>query len=316
MSSQVHNRSVSVYVLVALGLPWLISLPLWTDGGLASPYAPVLLSLIMITPTLAAVIALRTIERDPDPVKGLLVPPTRPIGRFIGWLLLAHVAMLILVIGALFVSAAFGHFDLDMIEFSALRELLQAQLDTSGASLDDLPVPMWVFAVATLPGLFLGSMISALIAAGEELGWRGFLFPRLQAYGRVAALILQGVIWGLWHAPILLLGYHYGDIPGWQSLALMMGFCTVTGALLSWVTERTRSIWPAAVAHGTLNTATGAAVVALGRADATLDPVQGTILGWSGWILPGLLALALWAFWAPPQRREATLEPAEAGAAS
>ena len=313
MSSEVHDRSLTVYLLVALGLPWLIVLPLWTGDGLDSPSALVLMSLMMITPTLAAVVALRAVERDSDPIRALLLKPTRPVWGFIGWLLLAHALMLALVVGALFTGAAFGVFPLDVVEFSGLRDLLQTQFASAG-QLTDLSAPMWVFALASLPGLFLGSVINTVVAAGEELGWRAFLFPRLLVYGRVVALLAQGAIWGLWHAPVILLGYNYGDIPGWLSIALMCGFCTVVGAVLAWLTERTRTIWPAAMAHGTINAAVSATAIALGRADTAVNPVHATIMGWSGWILPGLLGLALWWFWPPSSRPDVMPEATAAQA--
>lgn len=306
MSPEVHNRSLTVYLLVALGLPWLIVLPLWTDGGLDSPYALVLMSLMMVTPTAAAVVALRVAERGLDPIASLRLKPTRPVLTFALWLAVAHVVMLALVVGAVFVGATLGVFPLDVVGYSGLRKVLQAQLSAAGLS-TELVGPMWLYALATLPGIFVGSLINTVIAAGEEVGWRGYLFPRLLAFGRGPALLLQGVIWGLWHAPIILLGYNYGDIPGWLSIAVMAGFCTVIGALLAWVTERTGTIWPAAMAHGTLNAATAATTLTLGRADAPVDPVQATILGWSGWLLPAALAAALWWLWPPALREESVL---------
>lgn len=301
MPAEVHDRSLTVFVLVSLGMAWLVCLPLWAGEGLESPYALVLMSLMMVTPALAAAITLRVVERDADPVQALLLRPTRPVLGFIGWLVAAHVTMALLVVGGPFVGAVFGVFPLDVAEFSGLRAVLLDQLREAGLPAE-LPAPMWVFAPALLPQVFLGSLVNTVIAAGEEIGWRGYLFPRLLPFGRPAALLLQGVIWGLWHAPVLLLGYNYGDIPGWVAVGMMTGFCTVVGALLAWVTERTGTIWPAAVAHGTINAAAGAAQVALARVDAEVDPRHATLLGWSGWLLPAIVALLLWWRWAPPLR--------------
>ena len=40
---------------------------------------------------------------------------------------------------------------------------------------------------------------------GEEFGWRGYLLPRLAPLGGISAAIITGVIWGLWHTPVIVL---------------------------------------------------------------------------------------------------------------
>ena len=57
--------------------------------------------------------------------------------------------------------------------------------------------------------MLIGPVLNAIPALGEEWGWRGYLLPRLTGTrGVVAGLLLSGVIWGLWHAPLTLLGHN------------------------------------------------------------------------------------------------------------
>jgi membrane protease YdiL (CAAX protease family) len=303
------HRSVTLFTLLGLAGAWLVCLPLWTGDGLASPLALPLMTAMMFIPGLAALISLRSIEKEEHPWRALRVPVVGSVGRFVVTLVATWLAVLALIVGALLVGDLFGVYRLDLADLTGLRENLEPQLRAGGQSMDGLALPSWALLLLLVPGLVLGSLVSSLAAVGEELGWRGFLFPRLTTYGRTIAIVVSGLIWGLWHAPVLLLGYNYGDIPAWQSIGLMTGFCTAIGALLSWVTERTGTIWPAALAHGTINSTLGPLALVLGTSGTRVDFKQATLMGWSGWVLPAVLAVALWV-WATPRAGRVAVSPA------
>ena len=98
-----------------------------------------------------------------------------------------------------------------------------------------------------------GSVIIFFPAFGEEWGWRGYMMPKLlELMPKTAAIIVGGVLWGLWHAPLTVIGHDFGvDYPGFPFLgiALMCVFCTGTNAVLTLLTERTKSIYPASFCH-------------------------------------------------------------------
>ena len=66
-----------------------------------------------------------------------------------------------------------------------------------------------LYVIALFSGLVAGVTINGLFAFGEEYGWRGFLMDELRPLGAVRANLLTGVLWGLFHAPIILLGYNF-----------------------------------------------------------------------------------------------------------
>jgi membrane protease YdiL (CAAX protease family) len=120
----------------------------------------------------------------------------------------------------------------------------------------------------------------------------------------VPAILISGVIWGLWHAPLILLGYNYGDTPGWLALSAMIGMTIVIGAVFSWLRIRSESVWPAALALGAVNAAAGFSLVFV-MAGETFSPLKATILGWTGWLVPLVLVIVLLAtdqFRAPAPR--------------
>lgn len=94
-------------------------------------------------------------------------------------------------------------------------------------------------------------------ALGEEGGWRGYMMPKLMKLMSVPkAIIVGGIIWGLWHAPITCVGHNFGtDYPGFPyvGIVLMCVNCTLIGIMFTYLTVKTQSIWPAAIMHAVNN---------------------------------------------------------------
>ena len=98
------------------------------------------------------------------------------------------------------------------------------------------------------------------IAVGEEVGWRGFLYPELRkGFGRVKTWIIGGIIWGAFHFGAMLAGgYEYGfDYIGAPVLGLVTFCisCIALGILHEVIYDRTKSIWFPALFHGSVNAA-------------------------------------------------------------
>ena len=92
---------------------------------------------------------------------------------------------------------------------------------------------------------------------GEELGWRGYMMPKLiKICGLPKAIIIGGIIWGIWHWPLTYAGHNFGrDYRGYPftGFAAMCFLCVFMGMLLTFVTVKTGSVWPAAVMHAVNN---------------------------------------------------------------
>jgi len=144
-----------------------------------------------------------------------------------------------------------SHFD---PEFGFLKTALEA----SGTGADALPIPISLLVLSqALTGLFLGPAMNFFTCFGEEWGWRGYLLPKMaEKLPAIPMLLITGVIWGLWHAPLTAIGHNYGvGYPGFPftGIAMMCFFCIVVGIFLSYVSMKTKSCIPAALAHGGLN---------------------------------------------------------------
>ncbi|MGH1848668.1 type II CAAX endopeptidase family protein [Enterococcus gilvus] len=97
----------------------------------------------------------------------------------------------------------------------------------------------------------LGGLLSCL---GEEFAWRGYLLPKLtEKFAPIKAITLTGLIWGIWHAPIILMGFNYGKKHTLLGVVMMIIFCIAINAILSYLFIKTNSIWVVVVAHSAVN---------------------------------------------------------------
>ncbi|MBQ4600420.1 MAG: CPBP family intramembrane metalloprotease [Oscillospiraceae bacterium] len=135
---------------------------------------------------------------------------------------------------------------------------MQVILDTAGAPAGAIPFPLNTLLLIQLVQAFLLAPVMNFITCfGEEWGWRGYLLPKMEnRLGTVPLLLVTGVIWGIWHAPLTAIGHNYGmgyaGFP-FTGIAMMCLFCIVMGIFLSFVSLKTRSCIPAILGHGAIN---------------------------------------------------------------
>jgi membrane protease YdiL (CAAX protease family) len=88
---------------------------------------------------------------------------------------------------------------------------------------------------------------------GEEIGWRGFLVPELaRRFSFTGTSILSGVIWALWHVPIIVFaGYNAGT--GWYGLTVVSVNMIVICFVLTWLRLKSGSLWTAVILHAANN---------------------------------------------------------------
>ena len=131
-------------------------------------------------------------------------------------------------------------------------------LESSGASASDIPVSLPVLlAIQCIEAFLLGPVLNCVTCFGEEWGWRGYLVPKMsEKMSGIPMVLVTGIIWGLWHAPLTIVGHNYGTgYPGFPftGIAAMCLFCIVMGTFLSYVTLKTKSCIPAVIGHGAIN---------------------------------------------------------------
>lgn len=296
--------AVGVFAAVAFGLAWLVALPLWFGDGLASPLAGVILTTMMFAPAVATLVVTFALRKPPrgQRLRALGMWPLQPVGRTVGFAVAAIFVPPLIIGVAVVVSAALGLVRLDLEGFSGLAsQLEQSGMDTTG-------IPMAAIAISQLVSIPIGAVINSVFAFGEELGWRGWLLNVLRPLGTWPALLVSGAMWGLWHAPVILLGYNFGR-PDLLGVLLMVGGCVAWGVLFGWSRLRTGSVWPAVLGHGAINAAAGLLIVFA----AAGQPLDAAIVGPLGVVVWGVLALVVGILVLAGQFRRGALERPAAG---
>jgi uncharacterized protein len=159
----------------------------------------------------------------------------------------------------------------------------------------------WFAVPADFPGaagllidFLLGFAVVGLTAAlAEEIGWRGYLLPRLTSLGQKRALLLSGLLHGIWHLPVMLLTPYYHNV-GSPLIVVPLFLATLTfaGVFYGYLRLMTDSIWPVAIAHSALN----AFWNIFARFTASASPVALAYLAGEAGLLP-LIATAAGAGW-------------------
>lgn len=262
-----QNRSGSIvaFWLAALLGPVGAALVLRLFSDSLSPLiSSLVLVLAMPAPLVAAMVVGGRRPRDllrsaqtgfAQPVMTLLLP----VGGALAWVLaaLALTGVLGNVAGVEGVGRIPG--DTEAVRAN-LAELLDADM---AASAEIPPVPVLVL-LAIGGGVVAGFTINGLFAFGEEYGWRGHLWERLESRGRPATIGVIGALWGVWHAPlILVVGFNYPD-DRLAGVVAMTAFTVAASWPLDELRRATGSPVAPAILHGAINGTAGVLLLLAG----------------------------------------------------
>ncbi len=116
-----------------------------------------------------------------------------------------------------------------------------------------LPDGAIIFFYALIAGT-IGMVRSMATALGEEIGWRGFLVPELyKSLGYTKTSLVTGIIWSIWHYPILLFADYNSATPAWYGLTCFTVMVISISFVFTWFRIRSGSLWTGVLLHASHN---------------------------------------------------------------
>jgi membrane protease YdiL (CAAX protease family) len=217
-----NSRKAFIFYAITLALAVAVAFVVPFIGEASLPVT-------MFTPTVAAVIMLAVIAPEGGFRKVLSLLGLDRAG-FKGWPLAIAGPAAIHLVGLVILSLA------------GLAVFVAPQLTGS--------IGFVIFKIST------GLAIGTLFALGEEIGWRGYMLPRLLGFGVVPAMLIVGFLHGVWHLPIMLTTDYYHNT-GNPMLVVPLFLITLTlaGVFYGFLRLWTGSVWPVAIAHAAANMA-------------------------------------------------------------
>ena len=248
MTTKTSKKQFTIFMIGAFVLGWILQIiaSIFANKGDNTVFR-VIMAVSMYMPLLSVLIA-------KIPLKGMgFIPHLKGKIRYIFFSLWMP-AVLSIIGGVLFFAIFPNAYD---GEFETLRSILQdagalEQLEAQGLTVKSYLI------ISTIQAVTIAPFLNILFAMGEEIGWRGAMYPYLkEKLGVTIGRIVGGMVWGCWHWPVMLLaGYEYGkEYLGAPVLGPVI-FCLCTaamGLLLDSVYEKTGTIWMPSLMHGAIN---------------------------------------------------------------
>ena len=291
------NKKVLQFILLTFLISWSVGLAVYL---LHIPYGSILFTVFiafgfMPAPAYATLILQKLIYRESLKPYGFTLKNISwrwLLITTIGftWFIVLGTFVVIGILGNVFGIAPFGR-----IDFSEAAFLHQVVLFTRGAFGEvppHLPIPPGViFLLSFVQGTIAGFTVSLPFTFGEELGWRGLLLRETQQAGFFRSNLIIGLVWGVWHAPIILQGHNYPAHP-LAGVFMMTLFTSVIAFPFAYCRFKSRTIFGPSALHGMFNALGGLTALFVVGA----NPLLGFVAGVAGIVVILLLNVGICLF--------------------
>lgn len=110
-----------------------------------------------------------------------------------------------------------------------------------------LPVPIFT---GIMSKLTVGAAVIFVFVMGEEIGWSGFLTPKLlKEFSIAKTSIVVGIYWAIWHTPAIIGGFYGTGVPLWIQLPGFILALIAASFVRTILIKKSKSLWPGVVLH-------------------------------------------------------------------
>lgn len=250
-----NTKKIWTYLVLCFVLTWAGFFTIMFTIGYNSTYSTLAIGACMLFPSISVILTMLITKEG---FKNLYLKPK--FKGHIKYYLLAWLAPFgFTILGAAFYYLFFPkHFDATMNTYMSqiLTTINSTATPDKVITLDQLKL---VTSIQFLGALIYAPILNFIPCLGEELGWRGFLQPRLTEKfngNKIKATLTTGIIWGIWHAPVICMGHNYGTtykfFP-YAGILMMIAFCISIGIFIAFVFYKTESVIPCVITHAIIN---------------------------------------------------------------
>jgi CAAX protease family protein len=268
------NKPVLAFCALVFAISWSIFFVSFLLGAFDNQLTAFLVTFaFMWGPAIAGLVCAQKFDKG-EVIKTLGLTP-----RFNRWLFIAWLVPLIICTGAVAFSLLGPN-----VQYIPLVEGLKNAL---GDKATQYPMADNMDVVIVISAISLGAGVNAILLISEELGWRGFLWDKIITHGFWKASLFTGIVWGLWHAPLIVMGHNY---PGYPIIGIfaMVVFTTLISPIIGLMRLKNGSVWAASLFHGTINAVASLTVYSLATPNLLWRGITG---------LGGMLALLVGCIW-------------------
>lgn len=268
------------FFIILFGISYIAAALFYLLGGkLSTPEGFAFAILYMFTPLVATIIVQKLIHKE-ELKRSLLISFKINKWFFVACFLPPVIILTSLAVALLFPGVSYSP---GMEGFLAKFEsmLSPGEMEEMRLSMESMPIHPIIMIL--LQGIFAGITINAIAGFGEEIGWRGFLIRQFKGMSFVKASLIIGFVWGIWHAPLILMGHNYPEFPI-IGVGMMTIMCILFSPLFLYITIKAKSVIAASIMHGTINGTVALSIVSItGGHELAVG-----IMGLAGFIAIGL----------------------------
>lgn len=286
------------FVLLCFGWSWGTFAWAYVDGhfhnGVVAPDFSTFI-IFALGPAIAGLV-MAFADRRSEPMTtalGIRVRPNR-------WWLVAWSLPAVLCFGAVLATGLAGF---TLHEPAVIGDAMAHSPDYLNSGRTSLPSGPLLYGILVLGALTLGAFANMFGTLSEELGWRGYLWSRLRPLGFWRANLIIGLLWGVWHAPLILVGYNYPGL-GFGGVAMMIASCVLLAPIVGLMRELGRSVFAASLFHGTLNAVASISMMLLAHPRVAWSGIG----GWGGFTVMLVADIVIFLAYRPGR---GSLDPAQ-----
>lgn len=273
------NKKILLFLSLAFGISWLSAAILYFCGVTYGSTLSTIFTagIYMCGPAIAAIIVQKFIYKQPIKEMGLKLREAKGWKFF--WIPVFYLMLCLFWLGIVYVLGnclqvhGFG-----IITFNSdnvLQNLNDFYAAGGGPHLNKMPIsPGILFTTQLISSFLIGAVVNTIFTMGEELGWRGFLYNETKNSGFWKANLWIGIVWGLWHAPLILQGHNYPEHPVVGIFAMAI-FCVPLGYIMAYLRAKTNSVLAPAIFHSAINAVAGNLMLYSKGSDSLFGSIAG-----------------------------------------